>query len=140
MPTHSYMLADIAGCMAAVCLFPLFILLPGYAIAWLTDLFEFRRRTFAFQLAVSIPLSIAICPAVTYFAGRFGSMTAVWGFYAATWICAVPAAARRRMSLAPYSRMVAILFATWAAIAILSLIDLQIGPRDWYPSAAFDYS
>ncbi len=140
MPTHSFMLADLAGSIAAVCLFPLFVLLPGYAIAWLTGLFDFRRRTFAFQLALSIPLSIAICPAVTYFAGRFGSMTAVWAFYAATWICALYAATRGRMSLAPYSRIVAILFAAWATIAILSLIDLQIGARDWYPSAAFDYA
>ncbi len=144
MPTHSYMLADIAGCMAAVCLFPLFVLLPGYAIAWLTDLFEFRRRTLAFQLALSIPLSIAICPAVTYFAGRFGSMTVVWALYAVSWICAAIVAARRaahrKISLAPYSRIVVAIFAVWAAIAIFSLIDLQVGHRAWYPSAAFDYS
>ena len=140
MPAHSYMLADIAGCVAAVCLFPLFVLLPGYAVAWLTDLFEFRRRTFAFQLALSIPLAIAICPAVTYFAARFGSMTAVWVLYAASWICAVAIAVRRPMSLAPYTRFVTIAVGGWAAIAILSLIDLQIGRHAWYPSAAFDYA
>jgi hypothetical protein len=140
MPAHSYMLADLAGCVAAVCLFPLFVLLPGYAIAWLTDLFEFRRRTFAFQLALSIPLAIAICPAVTYFAARFGSMTAVWVLYAASWICAVAIAVRRPMSLAPYTRFVTIAVGGWAAIAILSLIDLQIGRHAWYPSAAFDYA
>ena len=140
MPEHSYMLADIAGCVAAVCLFPLFVLLPGYAIAWLTDLFAFRRRTFAFQLALSIPLAIAICPAVTYFVARFGSMTAVWVLYAASWIYAVAIAVRRPMSLAPYTRFVAIVLGAWAAIAIFSLIDLQIGGRAWYPSAAFDYA
>ena len=140
MPAHSYMLADLAGCVAAVCLFPLFVLLPGYAIAWLTDLFEFRRRTFAFQLALSIPLSMAICPAVTYFAVRFGSMTAVWVLYAASWIYAVAIAVRRPMSLAPYTRFVTPILGAWAAIAVFSLIDLQIGSRAWYPSAAFDYA
>jgi hypothetical protein len=140
MPAHSYMLADIAGCVAAVCLFPLFVLLPGYALAWLTDLFEFRGRTFAFQLALSIPLAIAICPVVTYFAARFGSMTAVWVLYAASWIFAVAIAVRRPMSLAPYTRFVTIALGAWAAIAIFSLIDLQIGARAWYPSAAFDYA
>lgn len=134
------MFADIAGSVAAVCLFPLFVLLPGYAIAWLTDLFGMRLRTFAFQLALSIPLSIAICPVVTYFAGRFGSMPAVWALYAASWLYALVVAIRRPISLAPYSRVVAIIFAAWAAIAILSLIDLQIGARAWYPSAAWDYS
>jgi hypothetical protein len=140
MPAHSYMLADLAGCVAAVCLFPLFVLLPGYAIAWLTDLFEFRRRTFAFQLALSLPLSIAICPAVTYFVARFGSMKAVWVLYAASWIYAVAIAVRRRMSLAPYTRFVNLILGAWAAIAVFSLIDLQIGSRAWYPSAAFDYA
>jgi hypothetical protein len=140
MPPHHFMLADLAGSMAAVCLFPLFVLLPGYAIAWLSDVFDFRRRTFAFQLALSVPLSIAICPVVTYFAGRFGSMTAVWVFYAVSWVCALVAAARRPVTLAPYTRVVVLIFAVWTALAILSLIDLQIGDRDWYPSAAFDYS
>jgi hypothetical protein len=140
MLTHSYILADIAGCAIAVCLFPLFVLVPGYAIAWWTSLFDFRRRTLAFQLALSIPLSIAICPAVTYFAERAGSMTAVWALYAVSWICAAIVAARRRMSLAPYTRAVAAICTAWAAIAILSLIDLQVGHRAWYPSAAFDYS
>jgi hypothetical protein len=140
MPTHSFMLADIAGSVAAVCLFPLFVVVPGFAIAWLTDLFEFRRRILAFQLALSIPLSIAICPVVTYFAGRYGSMTLVWALYAASWLYALAAAFRRPLSLAPYSRIVALLFSAWAAIAILSLIDLAAGNRAWYPSAAFDYS
>jgi low affinity Fe/Cu permease len=134
------MLADIAGCALAVCLFPLFVVLPGYAIARLTGLFDFRRRTLAFQLALSVPLSIALCPALTYFAGRFGSMAAVWTLYAALGIYAVATAARSRISLAPYTRIAAVLFFAWSAIAILSLIDLQIGNRAWYPSAAFDYS
>src|ERR1035441_8588194 len=140
MPTHSFMFADLAGCVAGVCLFPLFVLVPGYAVAWLTDLFDFRRRTFAFQLALSVPLSIAICPIVTYFAGRFGTMTAVWALYAVSWIYALIVAARRPMTLAPYTRIVALFLGAWAVLAILSLIDLQIGDRAWYPSAAFDYS
>ena len=140
MPVHPYMLHDLAASAAAVCLFPLFVLVPGYAIAFLTDLFDFRRRTFAFQLALSIPLSIAICPLVTYFAGRFASWNAIWTFYAALWICALAAVVRRKISLAPYTRVVALIFAAWTAISVLSLVDLQIGSRDWYPSAAFDYS
>ena len=67
-------------------------------------------------------------------------MTIVWALYAASWVYAVAVAFRRPKSLAPYSRMVALLLAAWAAIAIFSLIDLQAGSRAWYPSAAFDYS
>ena len=134
------MLHDIAACLTAICLFPLFLLVPGYALAFLTDLFDFRRRTFAFQMALSIPLSIAICPIVTYFAARFGSMTVVWALYAVSWLLCPSGRSPPPKSLAPYTRIVCILFAAWAAIAIFSLIDLQIGDRAWYPSAAFDYS
>ncbi|HEX3746548.1 MAG TPA: hypothetical protein VHW09_21575 [Bryobacteraceae bacterium] len=140
MPAHHFMLADLAGCVAAVCLFPLFVLLPGFALGWLTGLFDFRRRTFAFQLALSVPLAMAICPAVTYLAMRFGSMTAVWAIYAVSWMYALAVAVRRPMSLAPYTRVVACFLGAWAAIAILSLIDLQIGHRAWYPAAAWDYA
>ena len=143
MPTHAFMLADMEGSLVAVCLFPLFVLAPGYAIAWLTDLFEFRRRTLAFRLTLSIPLSIALCPALTYLAGRFGSMTAVWCLYAVTWVYALVVTARHLrppISLPPKSYSVLAILAVWTAVAILSLVDLQIGDRAYFPAAAFDYS
>lgn len=140
MPAHSYMLNDLLASAAAVCLFAFLVVLPGYAMAHLSDLFEFRRRTLAFQLALSIPLSIAICPAVTYFAWRFGSIAAVWVFNAAAAVYALASLTRRRVSLAPYTRVVTAIAGAWTAIAIFSLIDLQIGRHAWYPSAAFDYA
>ena len=140
MPAHSYMLTDLVASAAAVCLFALFVVLPGYAIARIADLFEFRHRTFAFQLTLSIPLAIAICPAVTYFVWRFGSINAVWVLYAASWVYAVAAATRRPVSLAPYTRVATAIAGVWTAIAICSLVDLQIGRHAWYPSAAFDYA
>ena len=77
----NFMLEDLSGSLRAIYLLPLFILIPGYTIAWLCDLFDFRRRSGPFRLALSIPLSIAICPIVTYLLGRVGSMDAVWAFY-----------------------------------------------------------
>jgi hypothetical protein len=59
---HNFTLTDIAASIAAVCLFPLFVLVPGYAVAWLLDLFGFRRRTWLFRATLSVPLSIAIAP------------------------------------------------------------------------------
>lgn len=140
MPAHSFMLADVAGCLFAVCLFPLFVLLPGFATAWLTDLYDFRRRTGAFQIALSIPLSIAICPVIVYLAGRFLSSAAVWAIFAATWAYVLALVARRRVFLPRLPSAAAMIFGAWAAIAILALIDLQIGHRAWFPAAAFDYS
>jgi hypothetical protein len=83
MPGHNFMLADIAGFLLAVAIFPLFIFVPGYAAGWLLDLWAFRRRSALFRAALSVTLSVALCPILTYLAGRFGSMTAVWLMYGA---------------------------------------------------------
>src|SRR5580704_5218139 len=85
IPLHNFMLVDLMASALAVCLYPLFVFVPGYAIAWLLDLFDFRRRTLMFRAVLSVPLSIAVCPILSYLAGRFFSAEAVWGFYAICW-------------------------------------------------------
>jgi hypothetical protein len=147
---HNFTLADIAASIAAVCLFPLFVLIPGYAVAWLLDLFEFRRRTWLFRWALSVPLSIAIAPILSYLAGRYFSMTAVWGLYAASWMYVAVVglrgfARRGRNKPAPRSpagawRMAVVVLSIWGALALFSLVDLQIGGKLYYSTTAFDFS
>jgi len=147
VPIHNFMVDDLMGSLIAVGLFPLFVLVPGYAIAWLLGLFEFRRRTNAFRIALSIPLSIAICPIVTYLTGRFGSMNAVWAFYAAAAICFLTVAARqlrkgipRGFGIRKEMRIFVVISVAWLAVALFSLIDIQIGDRLYYPVSALDSS
>jgi hypothetical protein len=142
MPIHNFMLDDVAGCLKAICLFPLFVLVPGYAIAWLCDLFEFRCRTTAFRLAVSIPLSIAICPIVTYLLGRFCGMAAVWSFFAAACCMFLIAIFRgpRRFVVSRDLWISGGVLAIWLVVALVSLIDIQIGDRLYYPTSALDNS
>jgi hypothetical protein len=142
---HHFMLTDIAASLAAVCLFPLFVLIPGYAVAWLLDLFEFRRRTLLFRAALSVPLSIAIVPIVSYLAGRYFSMTAVWALYAASWAYAVALVFQSRKYPAPPTpaaawRMAAAVLSAWGALALFSLVDLQLGGKLYYSTTALDYS
>jgi hypothetical protein len=142
---HNFMLDDLIGSLKAIGLFPLFVMIPGYAAAWLLNLSEFRRRTLAFRLAFSVPLSLAICPIVTYLAGRFGSMNAVWTLYgaAATYFMAVSAGQLRqgipRVSfIRKDMRIFVAISAAWIVIALFSLIDFQIGDRLYYPVNAYD--
>src|SRR5581483_3665342 len=139
MTGHHFMLADVAATIGAVCLYPLFVFSPGYVAAWLADLFGFRRRTLAFQIALSIPLSIAISPVVIYLAGRFGSMTAVWALYAACWIGFVPIIARSGRRFDRQWLGVAGIGGAWIVLAVFSLVDLQFGNRAYYPMLALDY-
>src|ERR1700694_4626949 len=86
MPAHNFTSSDLAGSLAAVCLFPLVVFIPGYVLAWLFNLLAFRRRTLLFRVAFSIPLSISLCPILLYLPARFGSMTLVWVMYGALWL------------------------------------------------------
>ena len=145
MPAHNFLIADLLGSLAAVCLFPLFVLAPGYVIAWLADLFRFRQRSAGFRIAVSIPLSISICPIATYLAGRFASMNAVWVLYACFWAGFLVAIARGRRGVSRFrltgkSLAVVGLLAGWMVLSIFSLVDLQIGKRAYFSVIAFDYS
>ena len=151
---HNFTLADIAASIAAVCLLPLFVLIPGYAVAWLLNLFEFRRRTWLFRAALSVPLSIAITPIVSYLAGWYLSMTAVWVLYAVSWAYAAVVVIRgairgavlnRSHESAPRSpagawRMAVVVISIWGVLALFSLVDLQLGGRLYYSTTAFDYS
>lgn len=140
---HAFMLADLVHAVAAVCLYPLFVVVPGYVLAWAGDLFGFRRRTAPFQLALSLPLSISICPIAIYLVGRFASMTAVWGVFAAFWACFALLVVRRTArfaGLARIGRPVTAAAVLWVLVALFSLVDLQIGKRVYYSVTALDYS
>src|SRR6185437_12340088 len=86
MTPHNFTLADVRACATAFALFPLYVVLPGYVAAWLLDLFSFRHRTLPFRIALSIPLSISLCPIVVYLTGRFAGMTAVTWLFGAVWV------------------------------------------------------
>jgi hypothetical protein len=147
---HNFTLTDLAASLAAVWLFPLFVLIPGYAVAWLLDLFDFRRRTWLFRAALSVTLSIAIAPILSYLAGRYLSMTAVWGMYAASWayvavVLLRSVALRGTKDPAPRSpagawRMAVAILSIWGALALFSLVDLQLGNKLYYSTTAFDFS
>jgi hypothetical protein len=76
MTAPNFMIRDLLGALRAVALFPLFIFFAsGYTAARLLNLFEFRRRTLGFRLALSAPLSISSCPMLVHAsldAGLFG--------------------------------------------------------------------
>src|SRR5260370_41728350 len=95
MPAHNFMISDCVAIFVSFCLFSLVGFLPGYALGWLLDVLRFRSRTLSFQLAMSVPLSISIGPIMSYFVGRWLSMSAVWLIYGILCICGLFLSARR---------------------------------------------
>jgi hypothetical protein len=146
MPTHNYTAEDLLSVLRAISVFPAFLFFPGYAIAWSLDLLDFRRRTIAFRTTLAVPLSIAVCPILTYTLARFASLSAVWVFYiAAALLFTISFVLDLRgrgfvRPLFPGSRPFAIAVAVWLGICLFALTDLQIGDRLYYPSITYDYA
>jgi len=144
MPHANFMLEDLAGALRAIGLFPLFLLIPGYAVAWAADLFEFRGRSVSFRVAVSVPLSVAVCPILTYLAGHLWG-NAVWllygllaGIFCFALARSIAGGGLRREGRSRNLRPFALAMALWLIVEVFSLVDLQIGQRLYYPVSSID--
>ncbi len=130
--------------------FGLFALIPGYVAGWAANIFEFRRGSVLRQMALSVPLSVAVVPICTYLPWRFLSIRFVWCYFALVWLCffwivAVLVWKRIRHgggchwgSRAGWITGIAAA-AVWAIIAVASLADLRLGARLYQPEPALDY-
>ena len=137
---HHFMQADLLTSLAAICLYPLLLVIPGYAIGWLSDLFAFRQRTPAFRFALSIPLSISTSPILIYLIGRFASMKVTGVALAATWVYFIVLLVRHGLGWPRLPAAARFIVLGWLAITLFTSVDLQIGAKDYYPVSAFDYS
>jgi hypothetical protein len=149
MLASHYTISDLIGGFCAVLLFAPLLLSPGYVIGWVFDCFGFRALAGPWRFLAGIPLSIALCPILTYWLGSMFSWPGVWGFYAllfVAWIALLagawghegPRSWFRTIKAVP--RVSWAIAATWLVIALLSLIDLQTGQRLYYSVVAWDYS
>jgi hypothetical protein len=136
MPAHNFTLADLGACAEAFALFPLYVVLPGYVAAWLLDLFAFRRRTVPFRLALSIPLSISLGPIAVYLLGAW-LFWPIWLSFAGL-VCWEWWGRRFRLPETQKLRLTP--FFVWIVLALLSLVDLQLGDRLYYSIIGYDYS
>jgi hypothetical protein len=147
MPEYHFMAADLRGSLLAILIFPLFLWMPGYALGFACNLFEFRSRSAVFRAVISLPLAIALCPILTYLGGRFASMSAARGLYVAVDLAALALLAFRAMrGGARRTRLPGgwVFFAAavgaWLLITLFYLVDMQAGDRLYYPTSSFDYS
>ncbi|MDR3699195.1 MAG: hypothetical protein P4L56_06135 [Candidatus Sulfopaludibacter sp.] len=133
------MLRDIAGTAGAFAVFALFAFAPGYSLAWALDLVDFRRRGPAARASLALALSIGVCPAIAYLAGRFAPAGAVWLVFAPFWAAFVALLAKERILPRGY-RVAKVLAVAWLALGTGSLIDLEWGGRLYYSVIAHDYT
>lgn len=136
-----YTASDLLGVSVGFVLFALFAFAPGYTFAALTNVFDFRSRRLITRLAAAIPLSIAIAPILTYYLWRW-SLLSVWIVFGLSGAICVTLLIRDalilRLRLSRYGWFVLAIAAGWLIIGSVSLVDLQIGKRLYFPFAAHD--
>jgi hypothetical protein len=145
---RNFTVADTLGTIKACFALLPFMFAPGYVVGWALDLFEFRQRRPILKLVLSAPLSIAICPMLSYMLGRFFE-PALWAFYAIVsiaWVLLLAKDAPRMLlpiRKGVFSKHVWFslgLVLLWAVAALASVVDLQIGDQLYPPIIAFDHS
>lgn len=145
---QNFTVIDTLGTLkACLALFP-FVFAPGYVGGWALDLFEFRRRRPILRLILAVPLTIAICPMLSYLLARFFEL-GLWVVYACVFVaCTLLLANEARTQLQFFSKRVfpkyisiAVgLLVLWAIMAIASMVDLQVKNELYPPLIAYDHS
>ena len=134
---------DVWGLTGAFLLFPLVLMIPGYAIGMATGVLEFKREEN--RLPKSIILSFAICPWVTYVLYRFTGFVGVSLFLGTSLTAAVLYAlpdARKTIKAIRHTLSIKRVLAALAAFLFMTwlLVDLQDGDRLLRPIMAHDYA
>jgi hypothetical protein len=133
----NYTVADIVFSTAAFFVFAIFLVPPGYALGWLLDLFNFRQQPPHVRLLLSLPLSVAFTPILVYLIGLYSlswPIAVLYGLLLLTFLITV------RIRGLQISRFTWLAILCWFTVAVLSLVDWQIGSRLYFSVVAYDYT
>jgi hypothetical protein len=146
---RNFTVVDSVGTLKACLALLPFMFAPGYVAGWALDLFEFRQRRPILRLSLAVPLSIAICPMLSYLLARFLE-PGLWAFYIVVFAACVLLLAKEArqaklwsVSKYTFSRYIWValgLMALWGVAALGSMVDLQIGDKLYPPIVAYDHS
>ncbi len=138
----NFMFQDISSTLLSFLLFPLVLILPGYVLGWLLNLFEFRARLTHSRLALSLLLSVAVCPVLFYLSSSLfsfmGTFCVVLLFFLAFVILLIidrpvfPSLRNKTMMWVFACGMI------WIMLAVLLMVDIQTGKELYFSVVAYD--
>ncbi len=134
----NFMRDDLAGVALATVLFALLLIPPGYTIAWLLDLLNFRGSSPGWRIVVSLAVSVAMVPGIEFLLWTYLTIAAVWIFHlVAVVMCAV---LMFREGKPKFPKWIAIAALVWLAAVWGSGFDLQFGDSLFPSVLAYDYN
>ena len=143
---QNFMLTDLLDSIRAIAIFSVFLVSPGYVAGWLTEVLGFRRRSLLEKLLISVPLSVALSPALAVLLGRYLSPNISLAFFVGVALCSLPLIGgdvRRQVTASGLkmrrSTWIALgLVFTWVIIVLVELIDIQVGHRLYMSVSTYD--
>lgn len=142
----NFTVQDTLHMLLAVLLFPTVLVFPGYVTGWALNIFSFKQRTIPAQYAIAIALSNSIIPVVLFFAFRFVSNQFGIGIivaFFAIWIAIQIKLAREHrlhLKIIQEHKTAFIIGIVWVIFCVLLLVDIQIGQKLYFNSAAYDFT
>jgi len=121
---RNFTVVDTLGTLKACAALLPFMFAPGYVAGWALDLFEFRQRRPILRLILAVPLSIAICPMLSYLLARFVE-PGLWVFYLGVFAACILLLAKdvRRARLRPVAKYI------WVALGLAAVWERQPSDR-----------
>jgi len=139
----NFTLQDIFGTTLAFCLFPLVIVFPGYVFGWVFNLFEFRTRLLPARFAISLLLSVAICPILYYLVTSWFSLNIALVITLLIAVAFIVLLIHEKPILPRHGPWRTFFWISlgWTVLVIFSLVDFQWGDHELYFSvASYDHT
>ncbi len=145
---QNYTLLDTVSTSAIIPAFAIFMLAPGYAFGYATNLFQFRVSGFNRKVLLSVPISLVISTILTNIVGRYIPFQIIlWMFILTSaavcfHACLYWMQSRKEISNGPHraTKIVLLLAILWTVVVIVSLIDIQAGKRLYVSTALWDHA
>jgi len=142
---HNFMLLALLHSIAATLLFSVFLLPPGFLLARFSNVLGFRSASGSERLLISVALSIATVPTLAVLLGRFAGTRATLALFivaaiASALLLANDSGMRSSLTMARSTKIGLLFMLVWAAVALFSVVDWQIGDRMYPSTIIFDHS
>lgn len=147
---HNYTLQDIAGTLASIPVFAIFLFAPGYCFGHATDMMGFRSRATAEKFLLSVPFSLVVSTMAANLVGRYvpARILMVCFLVCSVWVCfhlirewfAGRKDNRVNKKLHATTRIAIALAALWAITVVVSVVDIQWGDRLYTSTALWDHA
>ena len=133
---------DVAHYFAAICLFWLVIVPPGFVLGWSANLLGFRSRWPLFRLYAATAIGLSVFPVLMHLCWSLGSIRIVWALYGVFWAAFIVLLVLRKVRLADLCPPTAeFLFAAgWILLCGLIILDLRTSGGVYINWASGDHS